>query len=585
MLRLSHPRARVGVCLLAAALGVVAYRLLHEDLLQSVERSLPAVAIGWTAVAAGLVAAARRPHNRMGLLMVLYGLAVLIRPWQYSPDSLVFTVGLLLGQLNVALFAHVTLAYPSGVLSDRLERRFVDVSYVAALAFPFATLLFIAAGTGLRYAPDAPDSLLLVDANGELSRDIEAAFVFVGYGVLAAVFVALVVRKLVRATPAARRILSPLLLAALLASSRALTEFYETFGGDLPSRLAENEYWWQAVGQIALPLTLLAGLLTSRLSAAHVADVVRDIDRVPPSELAAALGDALGDESVQVFLWLPDQSGYADTDGVAVELPDDETRALTPVEHHGRKIAMLVHDPILLDDPDLIGVAVGAARLALENAQLQAEVKAQLDLVRESRARLVAAGDDERRRIERDLHDGAQQRLVALAVELRVASHREGAVIDPELERVLDDAVGQLQLAVTELRDLAHGVHPAILTDAGLGPALEALATRTPLPVRVAASPSERLPPAIEVAAYYVACEALANAVKHADASSVTITAVIANGSLVLEVADDGAGGADPTGSGLRGLADRVEAHGGTLAVTSAPGRGTRLVTELPCAS
>ena len=209
------------------------------------------------------------------------GLAVLIRPWQYSTNSLVFTIGLLLGQLNLALFAHVTLAYPAGVLNDRLERLFVKVSYVVAVGFPLAILLVADGRARLVYAPLAPDSLLLVSGNPELARELERAFVLVGYGVLTACFVALIVRKLMLATPAARRILSPLLLAALLAASARADGVHRHFRQRDPLGSRENEYWWQVAGQIALPLMLLAGLLSSRLSVAHVADLVRSSTAAP----------------------------------------------------------------------------------------------------------------------------------------------------------------------------------------------------------------------------------------------------------------------------------------------------------------
>jgi signal transduction histidine kinase len=206
--------------------------------------------------------------------------------------------------------------------------------------------------------------------------------------------------------------------------------------------------------------------------------------------------------------------------------------------------------------------------------------------VQESRRRIVAVGDEERRKIERDLHDGAQQRLVALALELRIAQRQVGTA-DPELEGVLGRAVAELQVAVEELRELARGVHPAVLTEEGLAGALESLAERTPLPVTIDAVPEERLPGEIEAAAYFVACEAIANAVKHAQATQIRVSAQRRKGTLVIEVEDDGVGGAreNGTGSGLRGLVDRVEAHGGTLRIESEPGEGTKVVGELPCAS
>jgi signal transduction histidine kinase len=195
----------------------------------------------------------------------------------------------------------------------------------------------------------------------------------------------------------------------------------------------------------------------------------------------------------------------------------------------------------------------------------------------------VAAADEERRRIERDLHDGAQQRLVALALDLRLAE-RDLAADDPETSAVLAAAVDSLQTAVVELRELAHGVYPPILTQSGLAAALHELAARTPIPVAVDAPPG-RFPAEVEATAYFVACEALANAVKHAGASAVTIDVAVEGSKLFVTVADDGAGGADPDGRGLRGLADRAEACGGRLWVESPPGGGTRVTGEIPCGS
>jgi len=205
--------------------------------------------------------------------------------------------------------------------------------------------------------------------------------------------------------------------------------------------------------------------------------------------------------------------------------------------------------------------------------------------VKESRSRIVAAADEERRRIERDIHDGAQQRLVALALELKSAQRRLGDDVDPELDALLASAADELQIAVDELRELAHGIHPGVLVQGGLAAALEELAGRSPVPIRVEAL-EERLPPEMEGTAYFVASEALANVVKHSRATKASIRATREDGTLVVEVEDDGIGGAvSRNGSGLRGLADRVEAQGGTLRIESAPGSGTRIVGEIPCGS
>jgi PAS domain S-box-containing protein len=211
------------------------------------------------------------------------------------------------------------------------------------------------------------------------------------------------------------------------------------------------------------------------------------------------------------------------------------------------------------------------------------ERKRQEQELRRSRARIVEAGDVERRRLERNLHDGAQQRLVSLSLGLRLAQARLKADPD-EAERLLTGAAEELAHALEELRELARGIHPAVLTDRGLGAALETLAARAPLPVEVSLT-EQRLPEPVEAAAYYVISEALANVAKYAEASAVAITIMQLNGSAVVEVADDGVGGADPLrGSGLRGLADRVEALDGRLRVESSPGAGTRIRAEIPCA-
>ena len=584
---------RISLLAAGVVLAVADFVLLRDDVHQTVIRSLPAPAVGLSGIVAGLVAWSRRPGNRLGPLMVAFGFAWLIRPWQYSESGVAFTVSFALGWLGAALFAHIALAYPTGRVTDRLGRLLVRAGYVVALAFPIATLLFYDGFADLKYVRPGVASEILVRADDTAVELLDKGFVLVMWGVLAPCFVVLVSRRFLRATPRARKVLLPVLLAALVAALRAFYEFLLTFATPPasplapPPELADNLYWWQVVGQVALPLALLAGLLTSRLAVAHVGDLMRTLDRVPPRDLRAALAQAVGDPSLELAFWLPERNDYADADGRPVALPvDSSRRAITYLADDGAPLAAIVHDAGLLDDPELLEAAGAAARLALENARLEAELKAQLARLQESRARIVEAGDEQRRRIERDIHDGAQQRLVALALELRAAQKRLGGTATPELEEVLAGAVDELQLAVGELRELARGVHPAILTEDGLAAALESLADRSPLPVRIVAAPAGRLPAPIEGAAYFVACEALANAVKHADASSVTISAVQRNGTLVIEVVDDGVGGASlDGGSGLRGLTDRVEAHGGRLRLQSPPGRGTRLVGELPCAS
>jgi signal transduction histidine kinase len=230
----------------------------------------------------------------------------------------------------------------------------------------------------------------------------------------------------------------------------------------------------------------------------------------------------------------------------------------------------------------LLVVRLRARRLAVENERLSAEVEAQLQEVRASRARIVEAGDQERRRVERDLHDGAQQRLVSLSLELQVARRALREDGDPAVARSLERAAEEALAALAELRDLALGIYPLILTEAGLGPAVESLADRTPVDVSVDVS-AERLSPAVEGAAYFIISEALANVAKYAKATRATVRVRRADEGLTIEVEDDGIGGADPrSGTGLRGLADRLAALDGQIAVESPVGGGTRLWARIP---
>jgi signal transduction histidine kinase len=301
-----------------------------------------------------------------------------------------------------------------------------------------------------------------------------------------------------------------------------------------------------------------------------------------PTELRDMLARALGDPSLQLAFWLPASGHYVDGEGRPVTPPRaDDRRGATVLSHDGHPLAALGYDASLLEEPALVEGVAGAARLALENSRLQAELRARLLEVRESRTRIVAAADAERRRIERNLHDGAQQTLLAVRLAVRLARNRTGEgpeVLDDRLEEI--DA--ELKGALEELRALAHGLHPPVLSEQGLEPALETLARRASLPVQVSCR-CPRLATAVETAVYYVAAEALANVIKHAHASGVRIDVALDDGHAVIAVDDDGDGGADPDGSGLRGLRDRVEALDGTFEITSGPTTGTRLRAEIPC--
>jgi signal transduction histidine kinase len=339
----------------------------------------------------------------------------------------------------------------------------------------------------------------------------------------------------------------------------------------------------ERLGQLlfaTVPFGFLAGLLRGRLAEADaVSSLVARLGQAPkPDVLRAALADALGDPSLALAYWLPDQGRFVDAAGHRLELPD---AGWTEVELQGRRIGALVHHPALAEQPQLVRTAGAAAALALENQRLSAELRARIEELRASRARLVEAGDAERRRLERDLHDGAQSRLVALALKLRLA--RMQAEPGSRAAMLLEESSAELQASLDELRELARGIHPAVLTDRGLATALRALADRAAVPVEIEGVPSEPLPPAAETAVYFVVAEALTNVAKYARAQTATVTLTLTAGEVAVEVADDGVGGADAaSGSGLRGLSDRVAALDGRLELTSPPGGGTRVRARIP---
>lgn len=306
--------------------------------------------------------------------------------------------------------------------------------------------------------------------------------------------------------------------------------------------------------------------------------------RAVPEDVEGVYRNALGVEDLHLHLFLPDSDLAVDVAGAPVADDSDDGRRRWPIRHAGASLGTVLAPADLAERGSIVPKVLDAGALAVEIARLRVGLRRQLDEVAASRARIVAAGDDERRRIERDLHDGAQQRLVSIGLALRHAQHALGPSVDPDVTRTLDDAVAEITVAIDELRELARGLRPALL-DTGLGPALRDLARRAPLPVEVVAN-GDRYPTEVETAAYFTACEGLTNAVKHADATKVELRATRERGGLVVAVVDDGIGGAIAReGTGLAGLADRVAARGGTLRIDSGAGRGTTLVAEFPCVS
>ncbi len=294
-----------------------------------------------------------------------------------------------------------------------------------------------------------------------------------------------------------------------------------------------------------------------------------------------SLAEGLGDESLTIAYWLPEREIFVDDEGheVKIAAATASGRVWTPVEHDGKLIAAIVHRPDLANT-DIVQTAGTAAVLQLENERLRADLRARLDELRDSRARIVEVSDAERRRLERNLHDGAQQQLVALALQLRLARNK---TTDPESAKLIDGALEQLDQALSELRELARGIHPAILSDRGLAAAVKALAERQPLPTEIEFSVERKLEPSVEATAYFVVAEGLTNIGKYAGAELATVRVREREGVLEVEVSDDGCGGADASkGSGLHGLEERLRAMDGTLSVESKPGEGTHLVARIP---
>jgi signal transduction histidine kinase len=349
-----------------------------------------------------------------------------------------------------------------------------------------------------------------------------------------------------------------------------LTGVGETWGG-LMDELG-------VVAQLAAPVMIVYGMLRAGLTTSAVGDLFGSFPADPRS-LEAALARTLQDPTLRLVSRAPDGQ-WRDGTGSAVELPSDPTEVTHVRTADGEPQAALVHDRGL--EPSAVSAAAAVVGLLLENQSLSQEVAAQLDEVQASRARIVEAGYRERRRVERDLHDGAQQRLLSVALALRMAQ-REVEAGSQAAPATIAQANDELRLAIDELRELARGIHPSILTDAGLGAAVRALAGRCPVPVDDLHLPDGRFPTGVEATAYFVVAEALTNIAKHAQATTVGVRIEADDAWLRVTITDDGVGGASPAlGTGLRGLRDRVEAAGGALQVTSPAGAGTTITAELP---
>ena len=527
--------------------------------------------VGGLFAACGLVAWQRRPDNHSGPLMTATGFAVLASPLLLQFEApLLRTTGLLWRNVWLLLLVIILLTFLSG---GRLRTR-MDRVLVGAVAVD----LLVVTPLSLLFAP-VEGNLLLVRPDAQIASAVDTVYRALDLPISVAV-AGVVATRWLRASRPGRRALLPSVAGSvwLLFFMAVLT------AGLVGVRLPQAVFWILAFSVVMVPVAFLSGLLRSRLARGGLVELFRGMWAMDSADLRSALARALGDPALVIAYPVPGSRAFVDAEDRSVTLPTDGDRSVAPVKRDGELVAALIYDRSLDDDPELVEAVGGAAAIALENQHLHAEAETQLAEVRASRERVISAGDAERRRIERNLHDGAQQRLVTLALQLSLIRRRIRD--DPsDAERLVTSASDELAQSLEELRELARGIHPAAL-DQGLDVALEALARRSEVPTTVSYEPGPRLPEPVAFAAYFVASEALANVVKYAHASAATVSLMRTQTGVVVEITDDGVGGADPaSGSGLRGLADRVEALDGRLRVSSPPGAGTVVTAELPCRS
>jgi signal transduction histidine kinase len=565
----------LGIALVAIALGV---GLIDRGLTGTLYGFL-GLAVGEVFIAVGLYAWWRRPSNLIGPLMVGTGFSWLMVDVAYYGGPTVFTLGSVLGALYYATAVHLLLAFPSGRLETPAAKLAALSGYL--IFFGGNLLVWLVADIGTQFECSCPRNVIQVIDDETLADVVVAVTNLLAVAVVAYVLVRLLISWR-QSQGWRRRAMTPLLFAgAATAFLLGLIFLFLSF-----NRSVDQDVLTASIAAFGLvPFAFLLGLARSAiLGRGALGELVGDLTEARDSDEAReALRRALGDPSLELAFRQPDGEDYVDADGRPVTLPGPGgVRSFAPVNADGEAVAAIVFDAMLVDDPQLVEAVSTTAALAIEKHKLDAELRAKLEELRASRERIVEAASDERRRLERNLHDGAQQRLVSLALELRMARDRLGSDTQ-EAGEMLDAAAGELEVALGELRELARGIHPAILSDRGLGAALESLAARTPFEVEIEAVPSDRLPENVELAAYLLVSEALANSIKHARANRATVNVTQDNGRVTVEIADDGVGGADPAkGSGLRGLVDRVSALGGSFECDSQPGHGTSVRASIP---
>jgi signal transduction histidine kinase len=540
------------------------------------------LAAGLSLLAVGVVGVVRRRSRTIGLIAFAAGIAWFafdLDGWD-GGSSIARALGALIAPLLPALLLHVALALPGGRLRSRPARVIVGAAYLVALV--------VAVGRAAVRDPfldaycwrNCSDNVFLLHADAGVGRALDLVWLWSSVALGIAV-VGVAVGRVVAATAPGRRMLAPALVPAALAGAAeaghaALVLFRGLEDPELTS--FSVAFFARAVTLCGLAAGIAWVVAGERRRRARVARLASELGEAPrPGQLRDALATALRDPDVDVLYWVADPGRFVDAAGVARSVDPADSgrgRAVTRITRAGRLVAVVVHDPALVSGNELEREIGSAARLAVENEALRAEVLAQVNELRASRARIVETGDAARRRLERNLHDGAQQRLLAVLFELRLARTRAQAGDDAATERLVDDATEEVELAFADLRTLARGIYPAALTEAGLEAALETFAETAPIAVELDEVVEARYPAAVESGAYVTVAEAIRDA-EGRGASFVSVRATQSDGVLVITAHDDGTARTD----GLRHVADRVGALGGSLVLA-----GTQLRAEIPCA-
>jgi signal transduction histidine kinase len=542
-------------------------------------------------IAVGLYAWRDGRHARFGRLLVLTGFAWFLPSLSASDNSVLYSVGRVAGWTVEAALIYLVLAFPSGRLKNRIDRGLV-LAVVAIVAFLYVPTVLIdqsfpqPSPWASCVPPDCPGNAFMV-ASSEPGI-LESAIIPLRELLTILLTTAVAVRlgqRVARATPLMRRTLSPVLMVAIIRVGTLATSI-AVRRADPDGTLVDVLIWVVLLGLPAMSLAFLVGLIRWRLFTADaLLRLAVGIRHDPhPDELRELIAKALSDPSVELAYRDPGAStGWVDGDGEPIPPPrDGPGRCCTAIIADGRPVAALVHDDALADQRSFVQTVGGYALTWEDNHRLAARVEESLRELRESRARILAAADDERRRIERNLHDGGQQRLVALRVRLELADEtmRESPA---RARRMLQQLGAEVDAALDELRSLAAGVYPSLLADRGLTDALRSAALRSPVPASVAVNGEDRYGQDVEAAVYFCCLEALQNIAKHAPNAHAVAISLERNGDLRFSVSDDGPGfDAEIAGNGLVNMRDRVAAVGGTLEIETAPGDGTTIVGHVP---